>query len=201
MPITTTSTFPAEVDAPASYRRSPADGDEAATLPVASAPKAVWLGTDIALVALVAVLAFVAAITAVGQYRHAAARNRLADEMVTAAAAFSSYLRDQGALPPPANAGELPAGTQAYLTSVKWTAPTPVGGLYRWVNYSPLEPAPGAALSGAVEVTAFGPGVELKLTPADLLAIDRRIDDGDLTKGNFRAGFNGWPVLRVQGTP
>lgn len=200
MPITSSPSFPSAVDVPTLSQRQSAEEDDA-SLPVLTPPKAVWRGVDILLVGVVAALAFVAGITAVGQFRHIAARNRLADELVAAGAGFSAYLRDQGVLPPHANAGELPAGMQAYLTNVKWTAPTPVGGLYRWVNHSPREPGASATLAGAIEVTAFGPGMALKLTPADLLAIDRRIDDGDLTKGNFRSGFNGWPVLRVHGSP
>jgi len=38
----------------------------------------------------------------------------------------------------------------------------------------------------------------LQLTPDDLIAIDRELDDGNLATGNFRTGFNGWPVMLVR---
>lgn len=167
-------------------------------MPRVATPQRLYRVSDLLLICAVALLAFIAGVAALGEFRHLQTRNRLADEMVIAAAAFQAYLRDRGALPPHANAGEVPPGTATYLAGIRWNEPTPAGGLYRWVNTTTAGEGGAAVYSGAVEVTAFPPAPELKLSEADLRAIDRRIDDGDLTTGAFRAGFNGWPVLRLQ---
>lgn len=52
---------------------------------------------------------------------------------------------------------------------------------------------------GAIAVTAFSPQLPLRLTRADMVYVDRQIDDGNLASGRFRAGFNGWPVYTVGG--
>ena len=54
---------------------------------------------------------------------------------------------------------------------------------------------------GRITLTAFSPHFPLTLTRSDLLALDRQIDDGDLTTGRFRTGFNGWPVYLVRDKP
>lgn len=186
-----------EVESPDPIHRRDVE-PESVPAPRAAVPSRLYRTSDLVLIGAVAVLAFIAGGTALSQFRHIQARHRLADEMVSAAAAFRTYLQDHGSLPPNANAGERPAGTATYLAGIRWQEPTPAGGLYRWVNTSTAVPGSAAVYSGAVEVTAFPPGPELKLSAADLRAIDRRIDDGDLATGAFRAGFNGWPVLRLQ---
>lgn len=70
-------------------------------------------------------------------------------------------------------------------------APGPAfGGEYGWVP-------PAAGRPGMITLTAFAPGFPLELSRADLVEVDRRIDDGDLATGRFRTGFNGWPVYLV----
>ena len=79
----------------------------------------------------------------------------------------------------------------AALRDPRWAAGSPVGGSYGWL------PPAAAGRPGRITLTAFHPAFPLALTRTELLELDRRIDDGDLTTGRFRTGFNGWPVYLV----
>ena len=81
---------------------------------------------------------------------------------------------------------------QRAQTPATWQRSTPFGGSYEW-----RRDAKGGFSNGAIVVTAFAPSFPLTATRADLLRIDEALDDGDLTTGNFRTGFNGWPLYRV----
>lgn len=162
-------------------------------------PRRMWPLRDLLLVGVVIGLAIGSGVTAVRQAGSARARMRLADDLRAAAAAFQAHLREQGTAPADTNPGVVPPGMARYLASVDWTAPTPAGGYYRWVNLATGEA--GAPVAGMIAITAFPRSPPLTLGPADWLEIDRRIDDGNLATGSFRLGFNGWPVLWVRAAP
>jgi hypothetical protein len=48
-----------------------------------------------------------------------------------------------------------------------------------------------------IALSAFSPASPHLLSEADLLALDARLDDGNLATGRFRAGFNRWPIYVV----
>ena len=83
----------------------------------------------------------------------------------------------------------MPRGMEKALGETNWAGGSPFGGNYGWDS------------RGLVVLTAFSPSFPLTLTRADLLEIDRRIDDGDLATGRFRTGFNGWPVYQIEDKP
>ena len=160
-----------------------------------------WPVSDFVLVCFVVTLALATAVKATQQYQHRHARSRLVKELTTAASGFRAYMRETGVMPESANSGEVPAGMAPFLASVSWTAPTPLGGFYRWIRI-PVDKSKGDILAaGRIEITSFPSGPALVLSDADLLEIDQQIDDGDLSTGIFRTGFNGWPVLLVRVTP
>lgn len=177
-------------------------------VPVA-VPRKVWLMRDLVLLGTVGLLAIVALVTAVRRHRHAQGLDRLAKDLTTASSAFQTYMKEHSAVPADSAAGVVPAGMAAYLKDLDWTAPTAVGGTYRWTHVPAVEPvgAAGAAPAvpspgtGVIALTAFAPGPALELSAADLLELDRRLDDGNLATGKFRTGFNGWPVLTVSISP
>ncbi len=95
---------------------------------------------------------------------------------------------------------------EAYLEETAWRKGSPWGGNYSWLtpdqvvqNYHGIGREPDA--TGAIAVTAFWLSSPLALSRDDLLYIDGQIDDGDLTTGRFRTGFNGWPVYLVSKNP
>ncbi len=160
-----------------------------------------WLLPDATLIVLVAILAVAAAFAAYRANRHRLALDRLAADFTAGAAAYGKYLHEHRM--PPANTDETGAdgaGT-SLLQGEGWTSPSPAGGFFRWVN----APVPGATgsrpLGGRIMLAAFPPAPEVALSPADLLELDRRIDDGNLATGRFRSGFNGWPVFLVNPAP
>lgn len=99
-------------------------------------------------------------------------------------------------VPPPAPA-TLPSPAAAVLTPLTTGAATvpPVADPDR---PTPQDPQPARLRSaGRIAVTAFAPSFPLTATRVDLLHVDTAIDDGNLSTGRFRTGFNGWPVYTL----
>ncbi len=179
------------------------------------------LGAMPALLA-VALLAYIV-LSEVGKIRHRAKRAQLAADLKSFAAVFETAYQQKGDWPSATHLeSRTPAGLEAALGKTPWLEPTPFGGVYAWVP--PPRPTPPPALRtvainpdevavpalrklpeaskspplpGTIAVTAFSPAQPLTLTEDDLRAIDREIDDGNLTTGKFRTGFNGWPIYLV----
>ena len=156
-----------------------------------------WGALNFILVGLVFVLVLTATATASQQIHRIRIRDRLIKDLTNATAAIHAYMRLHKASPPDTIPGVVPPGMSSMLAEVNWTAPTPVGGHYRLVNLAAQES--GGAAPGAVMIalTAFPLSPPMTLSRADLIAIDRQIDDGNIATGNFRVGFGGWPVLWV----
>lgn len=170
--------------------------------PVLVPPRKVWWVSDLVLIALVGFLAVAAIVTSVSTYRHTRTLDQFAKELTTASAAFQAYMKDNGAAPANSDAGVVPPGMERYLGAFNWSAPTSIGGSFRWVNRASGEsPEAAAPVTGSIAITAFAPSTTLSLSLADLQEIDRRIDDGNLATGKFRTGFNGWPLLTVRAAP
>jgi len=171
---------------------------DAGSPPVIAPPRKVWWVSDLLLVGLFGFLAVGAIITTVQHQRHIVALDRFAKDLTVAATAFHSYIKEKGIAPPDSDIGVVPQGMAARLTQLDWTAPTAVGGAYRWVNIPAGEIVENAPMGGTIAITSFPPSPPITLSEEDLREIDRRIDDGNLATGKFRTGFNGWPVLTVQ---
>lgn len=138
---------------------------------------------------LVLLLAGTLLFMGLGRIRRQARLGRLGADLQSYAKILEQARVENGRWP--ATAAE--AGSR--LLDGGWAAGSAFGGKYGWVP-------PGAAgRPGEITLTAFAPGFPLELSRADLLLIDRTIDDGDLATGRFRTGFNGWPVYRVDVKP
>jgi type II secretory pathway pseudopilin PulG len=143
---------------------------------------------EVLLILLVLALAAALLFTALGRIRHGVRLEKFGAELQTHAAAIEQARAERGRWP--ATAEE--AGPR--LMEGGWMAGSGFGGEYGWVP-------PAGGRPGMITLTAFAPGFPLELTRADLLALDRKIDDGDLATGRFRTGFNGWPVWLVADQP
>lgn len=139
---------------------------------------------------LVLVLAAALVFTVLGRARQNANRERFIADLQAFATIFQAY-QQQHRVWPPSTHGEaaLPPVVAHALEDTHWGDGSPFGGSYGWDS------------RGAVVLTAFAPAFPLELTRADLLAIDRQMDDGDLATGRLRTGFNGWPVYLVGDNP
>lgn len=131
--------------------------------------------TLIEMMVVVAVIGLLTAI-AIPTFVHARENSRnsvYAANVRTAAAAFVHYATDNKSYPPSAGAGSVPVGMETYLTSFRWTAETPIGGNWTW----------DCDMNGyKAGIAVNGPTVPV----AQIQDIDRIIDDGDLTTGQFR---------------
>lgn len=138
---------------------------------------------------VVVVLAAVLVFSVLGRLRHRARVHAVAATLRAAATAVESFRSETGRWPATTTeaGSRLPDGT--------WPPPPSLGGEYGWM------PPAGPGRSGLVTLTAFAPRAPLDLTRDDLLALDRRIDDGNLASGRLRKGFNGWPVYLVEEQP
>lgn len=145
---------------------------------------------EVMLVLAIMVLAAILIFTLLGRDARHRNSDRFVADLEEFATAFQTYHR-QNRTWPPSTSSEVatPPGMESFLEETNWDNGSPFGGSYGWDR------------RGAVVLTAFAPAFPLELTRADLLAIDDQIDDGDLTRGRFRTGFNGWPVYFVRETP
>jgi prepilin-type N-terminal cleavage/methylation domain-containing protein len=109
--------------------------------------------------------------------------------------AFQAYAHERGEWPPGNGApGAFPTGMEGYLGPTGWQRTTPIGGLYTW---DPNSTHQGERYRAAIVLTSLS-GNPVSADLAQLTDLDRRIDDGDLTTGNFRLGFRNYPVFVIE---
>lgn len=120
--------------------------------------------------------------------------NVVVSDLRTFAAAFDAYAQENGGWPAEADAGVMPVGMTGRLNEAGWMRATPIGGKYNW-DFDQMHGGVRFRAAIAISDTAEAALVE----DADLwLAIDRAMDDGNLSTGNFRTGASSEPVFIVQ---
>ena len=119
----------------------------------------------------------------------------IANDLRVFAAVFQAHAHEAGAWPPETAAGIVPAGmTPDELKYDDWTHPTPIGGKFDW-EYNQIHGGVLYTAAIAITPTSDAPMV----VDADLLLeIDKAIDDGDLSSGNFILGFGGSPLFVIE---
>ncbi len=114
------------------------------------------------------------AIPAFQRNQRASQNARAVNDFRIFAQAFEVYNTQNGAWPPNAGAGVIPAGMSGDFKADAWTAnPNSIGGRWNW-DYSNF------AFQAGISVTNF------TVTDAQLIEIDTKLDDGNLTTGSFR---------------
>ena len=108
-----------------------------------------------------------------------ARNNRFAAEIKAAGHAFVQYAMENGEYPPDRNPSQMPVGMADYLSNVDWTEDTVIGGQWDW------------------DFKVFGVHAALSVkspnrTDARMKDIDRIIDDGNLSSGQFRQRSGGY---------
>jgi type IV pilus assembly protein PilA len=128
---------------------------------------------EIMVVVVIIGLLAVLALPAFSKSRQSSQNNRFISDLRVFAQAFENYSLMNGAWPPNAGSGTVPAGMAGDIRHANWTVPNSVGGLWNWDFNN----------SGVVAAIAT-----TNVTASDLQMqmIDKRIDDGDLTTGLFR---------------
>ncbi len=149
------------------------------------------LSIVVLLISLLAALAVPALVNA----RLAARSAAVANDLRAFAGAFQNYAHDRGDWPPGnGTPGAFPAGMEGYLGATGWQRVTPIGGLYSW---DPNSTQQGERYR-AVIVIATADGHPVSSESAQLLDLDRRVDDGDLDAGNFRLGYRNYPIFVLE---
>jgi hypothetical protein len=108
--------------------------------------------------------------------------------------------------PPPAPASAAPLPAPEGLQAAALPRDAGDGPAREPASSAPPTPAPPTHAAraaprgiGTIALTAFPPERPLSLRRADLVRIDRQLDDGNPATGRFRTGFNGWPVYAPDG--
>lgn len=118
--------------------------------------------------------------------------NVLANDLRVYATAFLNYTEDED-YPRDAGTGKFPRGMDGYLRD-SWLEPTPIGGYY---NYEYNKKAQGTRYTAGIGIRSKGK--EKVTNDTDLLlAIDRRIDDGNLKTGYFLIGPGNAPFYVIE---
>lgn len=123
-------------------------------------------------VAIVGMLA-VMAIPIFRQVRMNAQNTRFITDIKNYVGGCETYSLENGEFPADGVTGELPGGLEGYIKPSDFSAKTPIGGLY---NIESDDNGVTFAV-GAVNVTA---------SDAQLLLMDQRNDDGNLSTGLYR---------------
>jgi general secretion pathway protein G len=113
--------------------------------------------------------------------RTAAQNARFKSNMRVASDIFSMYTLAESKYPPDSTPGRIPLGMTEYLSRFPWEEATAIGGHWDW-DYRQLQ------FGCKAGVSVHKPS----RTDDQMLAIDRKIDDGNLYTGHFRKRSNGF---------
>ncbi len=112
----------------------------------------------------------------------------------TFATAFEGYAQEKGTWPAESAPGEIPPEMVGRLNATGWQRVTPLGGQYNWEN-DQLHRGVRYRAALSISESATAP---LEVNEQLLLMIDRLVDDGNLSTGNFRTGVNNDALFIIQ---
>ena len=135
-------------------------------------------------VAIIGLLASIA-LPSYQNFRERAQIASAAQELVTLRTAFFAYVVDFETLPTDVGKGTIPPGLSTFVPAVMFTGDTPIGGQYNW-DGPPTHDPPGISIEDP-EVSA-----------AAMLTLDRMLDDGNHSTGQFVTTNDGHYKLIVQ---
>ena len=135
---------------------------------------------EIMIVVMIIGLLAALAIPGFAKAREVSRNTRFVNDLRVASHAFE-YQAMAAGYPPDVSPGQMPAGMDEALRKVRWSRPTPIGGLWDW-DYGQVQ------FGGRAGVSVFQP----RATDADMALIDAMIDDGDLAAGAFRKRSQGY---------
>lgn len=146
---------------------------------------------------MVTLIIGVMAAVAMPALRHAtqtARANAVVNDLRVFAAAFQTYAQQNGVYPPEAAIGVMPSGMAGTLGNTAWLRVSPIHGRYNWEN-NRIEA--GTRYRAAIGIRTKSPSTVTK-DRSQLVAIDRRIDDGNLATGSFFLGAGNEPVFIIE---
>ena len=120
-------------------------------------------------VVIVGILAAIA-IPTYGHFRRNARSHAFMHDVRVFAQAFETYAMKNGRWPPSAANGAVPTGMSGEFRDADWTAVNSLGGRWNW-DYKTNGVTAGISVTGAT------------VDDAQILEIDKEIDDGNLSSG------------------
>jgi type II secretory pathway pseudopilin PulG len=150
---------------------------------------------ELAVVVLVIGIVAAASIPALKKNAQNARSSAVMNDFRVYAGAFQAYAQEHGDWPPGGGApGAFPAGMDGYLSQTNWSRTTPIGGNYQFATQSPQQ----GSRYAAVIIIASGPNNPVTPDANQLTDIDTKLDDGNLTTGNFFLGYRNYPVFVLE---
>ncbi|HEY1108018.1 MAG TPA: prepilin-type N-terminal cleavage/methylation domain-containing protein [Opitutaceae bacterium] len=152
--------------------------------------------TLVEVMVVVAIVSVVAAIgmPAVRRVALTARATAAANDLRVFAAAFQGYSQQNANYPPNAGIGVMPPAMSGSLGSTAWLRITPIGGRYKWNNNANHA---GTRYRASISIRTQGRN-RVTTDQAQLIALDRRIDDGNLAAGAFFLGAGNEPVFIIE---
>ena len=123
-------------------------------------------------VVIIGILATVA-IPYLNRVRESAQNSRLMNDWRMFSGVFEQYALENGTFPSESGRGEVPGGMEGILGETHWVETTAVGGNWDW-DFEVFGVEAGISLVDSI------------VTPSQMLDVDDRVDDGDLSTGLFR---------------
>jgi hypothetical protein len=134
-----------------------------------------------------------AAVPAIIRVKQRALATAIGNDLRVFAAAFDTYAHETGSWPAEVDAGVFPPEMANRIQATSWQRITPMGGQYNWDNNQTHQ---GTKYRAAIAISSTSASAVVE--DVDLMEmIDRVIDDGVLTTGNFRIGADNEPVFIV----
>jgi type IV pilus assembly protein PilA len=128
---------------------------------------------EIMIVVVIIGLLAALAIPALQRVQRATRDNRFLSDLRTLAQAFETYSLKNGAWPPNAGNGVVPAGMSGELRDSFWQQKNSLGGTWNW-DFN------NNGFTAGISI------VNVTVDDDEMQAIDAKIDDGDLSTGMFR---------------
>jgi prepilin-type N-terminal cleavage/methylation domain-containing protein len=119
----------------------------------------------------------------------------VANDLRVFSTALQSYSQERGDWPEgTGEPGAFPVGMAGYLGPTGWQRTTPIGGQYAW---SPNTVQAGDRYRAAITISTVGEN-RVSSDLNQLLAVDKKADDGDFDTGNLRLGFRNQPFFILE---
>jgi type IV pilus assembly protein PilA len=134
---------------------------------------------EIMIVVVIIGLLAALALPAMSRVQRNAKVTRFISDLRTFSQAFEAFASTNGGWPPDGVPGSFPTGMTGDLKTAAWSGETSLGGRWDW-DYQQFGVTAG--------ISVHQPTATVEL----LTEVDRKIDDGDLTTGNFRERSDGY---------
>ncbi len=134
---------------------------------------------EIMIVVVIIGLLAALAIPAMTRVQRNAKVTRFVSDLRTFSQAFEAHASTNGGWPPDGVPGSFPTGMTGDLKTAAWSGETSLGGRWDW-DFQQFGVTAG--------ISVHRPTATIEL----LREVDRKIDDGDLSTGNFRERSDGY---------